>query len=195
MWGNRDRASLIAMALGLMAACAAGLGKPPSQEDPALCTPIEAGTLFLDGGIRRLSYWPVAYDGRMQAWMADGIFQARLFMAQHDGDWCRFRLRLEDGATFVLDSATTIVLVLANADSVASTEILAPDSPFDIQFWKATDSPLVFKNGECPYGRTFTTRDYILYVRFPENSCLSGKTDDRYRRFRSQPVTMQVRRQ
>ena len=104
-----------------------------------------------------MAYWPVAFEGRMQTWMADGLFRARLFMARHDGDWCRFRLRLEDGATYVLDSVTTIVVTLANADSVTSSEILAPDGPFEIQFWKVTDSPLIFKNGECPYGRTFTT--------------------------------------
>ena len=192
------RVGLAGVALCVMVASAAGADNPSvsksAPKDQRLCAPVEAATLCLDGGILRLKYWPVAFDGRMQTWMADGLFQGRLFMTRNDGDWCKFSLMLQDGAVCVLDSITTIVLTLADGNSVTSTEILSPDSPFDIRFWKASDGPLVFKNGECPYGRNLATRAYVLYVRFPEKSCLSDKIDGDYRRFKSEPVNMRIAR-
>jgi len=156
---------------------------------------IDGGTLSLVGGVPRTVYWPSGYEGKMADWMADSLFQARAWMTAHDGDWCCFKLALDDTATYVIDSLTSIGIVLANGDTVPSTQVLVANNPLETRFWTASDGVLIFKNGACPYGRSLPPpHRYVIYVRFPEKSCLSDIADDQYRRFKADPVAIWVKR-
>jgi len=78
--------------------------------------------------------------------------------------------------------------------AVTACQILAADGPREERFWKATDAPMIFKNGECHYARSLVSQNYVLYVRFPAESCLSDKGDEEFRRFKSPPVGLQIER-
>ena len=167
-----------------------------ADPEPIVSTSLQGATLSLAFGMGRPSYWPSGYEGRIADLVADKKFQARAWMAAHDGDWCLFLLKIDDpkddSTIVVFDKRTAIVLTLADSTCVVSNMTLVPDGPAEFKFWRADSTTLYFSNRASQFGRTFKSHSFPLYIRFPANSCLTDKGDGVERAFKAKPVNIAV---
>ena len=174
-----------------------GIASVGGCDDEGLLTcPVEGGLLNLRYGISHTFYYKVC--GKNAEMYAKRELLGRAYMEEHDGDWCAFLLKLEDGATARLGGTCAIELTLEDGTVATSTIAVALNAPNETRIWTSDAAPLVFKNGQCAYGRRQTPGSmygaYVLYVRFPQGSCLTDKTgnNDRERRLRATPTLVRL---
>ena len=167
-----------------------------ADPEPMASTPLHGATLSLAFGMGRPSYWPSGFEGKIADLVAEKKFQARAWMAAHDGDWCLFLLKIDDpkddSTIVVFDRRTAIVLTLEDSTRVVSDMTLAVDGPAEFKFWRADSTTLYFSNATSQFGRTLKSHSFPLYVRFPANSCLTDKGDGVERAFKAKPVNIAV---
>jgi len=195
-----NRAILMEVVFSLMLGFMPGLislASAGGSEDGGLLTcPVEGGRLNLRYGISHAFYYKVC--GRNAEMYADRELLGRKYMDDHDGDWCAFLLKIEDGVTLRLGGTSAIELTLEDGTVVVSTVAVALNAPNETKIWTSEAAPLVFRNGACAYGRRQTPGSmhgaYVLYVRFPEGRCLTGKTGnhDRERQLKAKPILVRI---
>jgi len=150
--------------------------------------------LYLVRGIGRQSYWPSGLEGKTGEMMSKGGWKGRARMNARDGDWCLFLLQVGQGDSAMTEFSerTAIEILLAEGLIARSDEVVAVNGPEETRAWSSLDAPIVCDK-KAPYGRTRSGL-IPLYVRFPANSCLTDKGDEKERLFRSSPVAIQVTR-
>jgi hypothetical protein len=150
--------------------------------------------LYLVRGIGRQSYWPSGLEGKTGEIMGKGGWKGRVRMNARDGDWCLFLVEAGQGDSAIAEFSKWIGLeiVLADGHMAESDEVVAVNGPEETEAWSSLDTPIVCCKG-CPYGRTKSGM-IPLYVRFPANSCLTNKGDEKERLFRSSPVAVKITR-
>jgi len=162
----------------------------------ASCELPGGATLSLMWGISHQMYWPTGQDGRVGEKIAQGHFQGRKFMAEHEGDWCLFRLMTADSVTnsrplISLDDNTRIIIDFVGY-SVSSTHIVSVDGPAEDRLYAS--GIRWFNPGIWPLMSPMLG-GWPLYVRFPEGSCLTSKPfpgSDSGRAFRAQPLAIRI---
>jgi hypothetical protein len=141
-------------------------------------------------GISHQMYWPTGQDGRVGEKIAQGHFQGRKFMAEHEGDWCLFRLTTADTAWFFWDHPQ--IMIVFATDSVMGDWVVSVEGPKEDQAYFS--GGLWFKAGAWP-AISPMLGGWPLYVRFPEGSCLTSKPfpgSDSGRAFKTQPLAIRM---
>jgi hypothetical protein len=101
-----------------------------------------------------------------------GGFRLHTRVRENPGDYVICIIYVDDGASVLLDEASTFVFHYPDR-SIASTEVLLTDSLEERRVWSSCDGVVVLTDGSDTYAKA-RSGGFLTVVRFPKDSLPAG---------------------